>query len=166
MFLAWMEANKKYPEGRTLTYAEFPTKFTWKDGKFWEPRKSGYSIGRLFFVAPGSGEMYYLRCLLNVVRGATCYEDIKRVDGIQYDSFRDACYVRGLLQDDREYVDGILEASQWASAHTLRSLFVTLLSSESMSRAEFVWNNCWKQMSDDILYRQRRLVQHEGISAR
>lgn len=27
MFLAWMEANKKYPEGRSLTYQEFQTKF-------------------------------------------------------------------------------------------------------------------------------------------
>lgn len=27
MFLAWMEANCKYPEARELTYAEFPTKF-------------------------------------------------------------------------------------------------------------------------------------------
>ncbi|KAF7835655.1 PIF1-like helicase [Senna tora] len=29
-FLAWMDANKKYPEARELTYAQFPTKFIWK----------------------------------------------------------------------------------------------------------------------------------------
>jgi len=29
MYLAWFEANKKYGEGRTLTYVEFPTKFVW-----------------------------------------------------------------------------------------------------------------------------------------
>lgn len=27
MFLAWIEANKKHPEGRYLTYDEFPTRF-------------------------------------------------------------------------------------------------------------------------------------------
>ena len=30
MFLAWFKANRKYPEARGLTYAEFPTKFVWK----------------------------------------------------------------------------------------------------------------------------------------
>ncbi|CAH9095907.1 unnamed protein product, partial [Cuscuta epithymum] len=30
-FTKWMEANKKYPEARLLTYPEFPSKFVWKD---------------------------------------------------------------------------------------------------------------------------------------
>ena len=29
ILLAWFEANKKFEEGRNLTYAEFPTKFVW-----------------------------------------------------------------------------------------------------------------------------------------
>ncbi|XP_042027246.1 uncharacterized protein LOC121774434 [Salvia splendens] len=102
-FLAWMEANKIYSQGRDLTYGEFPTKFVWKKNH-WEPRKQRYSIGRLFYVAPCSGDMYYLRCLLNIVKGASSYEDIKCVNGVQYDTFRDACFVLGLLDDDKEYV--------------------------------------------------------------
>ena len=48
MFLAWFEANRKFPEGRNLTYAEFPTKFTYhRDDRMWLPRKKGYNIGRL-----------------------------------------------------------------------------------------------------------------------
>ncbi|XP_047962051.1 uncharacterized protein LOC125206878 [Salvia hispanica] len=124
-FLAWMETNKKFVEGRNLTYAEFPTKFVWNTDT-WTLRKQRYSIGRLFYVPPGSGDMYYLRCLLNVVRGATSYEDIKCVNGIQYATFRDACYALGLLDDDREYIDGITEASFWASAHSIRLLFEAL----------------------------------------
>jgi hypothetical protein len=31
-FLAWMDANKKYPYARTLTYGEFPAKFVWNKG--------------------------------------------------------------------------------------------------------------------------------------
>ncbi|KAK7328215.1 hypothetical protein VNO77_22317 [Canavalia gladiata] len=54
-FLVWMEANKKYDEGRTLTYAEFPTKFVWKQSDHeWTIRKRGFSIGKLHFVPPGS----------------------------------------------------------------------------------------------------------------
>ncbi|XP_047953750.1 uncharacterized protein LOC125199963, partial [Salvia hispanica] len=109
-FLGWMEANKIYPQGRDLTYSEFPTRFVWK-GNCWQPRKQRFAIGRMFYIAPGSGEMYYLRCLLNIVRGATSYEEIRCVNGIQYDTFREACFALGLLDDDKEYVDGITEAN-------------------------------------------------------
>ncbi|KAK9714969.1 hypothetical protein RND81_06G134200 [Saponaria officinalis] len=61
---------------------------------------------------------------------------IKKVDGVLYSSFRDACYARGLLDDDKEYIDGIEEASQWGTTTYLRSLFVTLLTSGSVSRPE------------------------------
>ncbi|XP_074310812.1 uncharacterized protein LOC141646766 [Silene latifolia] len=137
MFASWMECNKKYDEAKNLTYAEFPEKFVWKAKlREWKPRQKGYSIGRIYHASPGSGERYYFRTLLNHVRGPTCYEDIRRVDGIPYNSFRNACYARGLLDDDKEYIDGIEEASRWGSATYLRSLFVTLLTSGSVSRVQ------------------------------
>lgn len=65
-FLARMEANKKYPEARSLTYREFPTKFTWRETDHrWTSRQRGFSIGRVYFAPPGSGERFYLTTLLN-----------------------------------------------------------------------------------------------------
>ncbi|XP_057808815.1 uncharacterized protein LOC131023286 [Salvia miltiorrhiza] len=174
-FLKWFEANKIYPEARKLfflkeearklTYAEFPTQFVWHAKKInaWEPRKERYSIGRVVYLPPGSGEMYYLRCLLNIVRGPTCYADIRTVNGIVYGSFKEACYAMGLLNDDREYIDGIVEASCWASAKSLRMLFVTLLSSDSFGSVADVWNACWIYLSDDILYNQRTMLHHPEL---
>ncbi|XP_057808736.1 uncharacterized protein LOC131023211 [Salvia miltiorrhiza] len=161
-FLKWFEANKIYPEARKLTYAEFPTRFVWHAKKInaWELRKERYSIGRVVYLPPGSGEMYYLRCLLNIVRGPTCYADIRTVNVIVYGSFKEACYAMGLLNDDREYIDGIVEASCWASAKSLRMLFVTLLSSDSFGSVADVWNACWIYLSDDILYNQRTMLHH------
>ncbi|XP_075521378.1 uncharacterized protein LOC142554601 [Primulina tabacum] len=164
MFLAWMETNKKYPKARELTYAELPMKFVWKqETREFVPRKQRFSIGRIFYVPPGCGEMYYLRCLLNVNRGATCYDDITFVNGVQYRSFRDACYALGLLNDDKEYIDGIIEASHWASAQSLRVLIATLLSSNCISRPEVVWESCWTYLSDDILYKRCNLLQHQEL---
>lgn len=112
MFLAWFEANKKYEEARELTYAEFPTKFVWKaDTKEWVKRKQRYKIGRIFYVPPGSGEKYHLRCLLNIHRGPFSYEDIRTVRDVTYDTYRDACFALGMLDDDKEYIHGIIEAS-------------------------------------------------------
>ncbi|XP_042029804.1 uncharacterized protein LOC121776687 [Salvia splendens] len=122
-----------------------------------------YSIGRLFYVPPGSGDMYYLRCLLNVVRGATSYEDIKCVNGIQYATFRDACYALGLLDDDKEYIDGIIEASFWASAHSIRLLFVSLLLSETLARPDIVWTGCWKYLCEDVVHKQLKILHHPDL---
>ncbi|XP_019158563.1 PREDICTED: uncharacterized protein LOC109155333 [Ipomoea nil] len=140
MFTAWFEANKKYAAGRQLTYSQMPTKFVWKnDKREWQPRQRNWAIGRIFYVPPNTGEIFYLRCLLNIVRGPTSFDEIKQVDGVQYNSFRDACYARELIEDDKEYVDAITEAASWSLPHSLRKLFVTLLTSNSMSKPENVW---------------------------
>ncbi|XP_075097192.1 uncharacterized protein LOC107807403 [Nicotiana tabacum] len=121
-FLSWFEANNTYEEARELTYAEFPLKFVWnKKLKKWEKRRnSAFSIGRIFFVPPGSGEQYYLRMLLNVIKGPKCYEDLRRINNHDHLTFRDACYAMGLLDDDKEYVDAIKEASNWGMSSYLR----------------------------------------------
>lgn len=118
MFLAWFEANKIYVEGRDLIYAEFPTRFVWlNQQKRWQPRKKGYSIGRLFYIPAGVGELYYLRILLTIQRGCVDYDSIKTVNGQIYSNFQDACYALGLLMDDIEYIDAIKETSDMGSGN-------------------------------------------------
>ncbi|KAF7813324.1 uncharacterized protein G2W53_034300 [Senna tora] len=155
-FLAWFEANKIYPAARELTYAQFPTKFVFKvDKREWSIRKSGHSIGRLYYVAPGLGELHYLRVMLTRVKGPTSYEDIRTMNGVLHPTFKDACYALGLLDDDKEYIDGINEASRWSSGLYLRKLFSTLLIHNTISRPAFVWDQTWMHLSDDILIKER-----------
>ncbi|XP_031127792.1 uncharacterized protein LOC116029887 [Ipomoea triloba] len=134
-----------------------------KDIRQWHPRKRGFAIGRIFYVPPGSGEIYYLRCLLNVVRGPTNFEDIKTFQGVTYPTFRDACYARGLLDDDKEYIDAINEASEWSTAKAMRRLFVILLTSNLVSRPENVWNAVWHHLSEDMQYNRRTALQDKDI---
>ena len=61
----------------------------------------------------------------------------------------------GLLDDDKEYIDGIIETSFWGLAFYLRKLFAMLLLTGSISRAKYVWDNTWKMLSEDVLSRQR-----------
>ena len=89
MFLAWMETNKLYVDGKQLTYAEFPTRFVYnKDDKRWQQRKQGYSISKLHYVPPGTGELYYMRILLIMQQGCTSYDSIQTVNGIRYRTFQ------------------------------------------------------------------------------
>ncbi|XP_019175431.1 PREDICTED: uncharacterized protein LOC109170736 [Ipomoea nil] len=91
------------------------------------------------------------------------YADIRTVNGVHYASFRDACYARGLVDDDNEYVDAIDEASHWASGDQLRRLFVTLLMSSCMGKPETVWNAVWPQLSDDAQFQVRKQLHNRDF---
>lgn len=172
-FLAWMECNKIDALARTLTYAEFPTKFVWKpENKIWQRRKQGFAVGRIHYVPPSLGEAYYLRVLLNKVKGPTSWEDIRTVsdrfydyqgkDDKIYDSYRDTCFALGLLDDDKEYIEAIKEGHRISFADSVRRLFVMLLTSNSIVRPDHVWNETWEYMSDDIEHQQRILFNNPG----
>ncbi|KAI3806191.1 hypothetical protein L1987_22087 [Smallanthus sonchifolius] len=164
MFLSWLKCNEYDDLACKLSYVEFPTKFVWKfDELCWARQKQGFSIGRIHSVSPSLGEAYFLRILLNKVKGPTSFEDIKTVNGIVFPTFRDACYALGLLDDDTEYVEAIKEASHSGSGYYLRTLFATMLLSNTLSRPDFVWNNTWEYLADGILYKQQRIPKLPGI---
>ncbi|GJT29014.1 DNA helicase PIF1, ATP-dependent [Tanacetum coccineum] len=136
---------------QTLLYIEIPKYYVWKhDEKVWQKRQKGESIGRIHHVPPSWGEMFYLRVLLNKVRGAMDWDDFKEFEGVVYPTFKDACYARGLLEDDKEYIDGLLEASHWGMGNYLRRFFVMLIMTDSMSRPEFVYEKTWHVMATDV----------------
>ncbi|XP_022003435.1 uncharacterized protein LOC110900885 [Helianthus annuus] len=165
MFLSWMQRNQDPNDtvARTLTYVQFPRWYVWKlDQRIWVPRIKGKTIGRIHSVSPSTGEAYYLRILLNKVKGPTSFDDIKTVYGRVYNTFRDACYALGLLDDDSEYIEAIKEANISGSAGYIRNLFATMLLSSTLSRPEVVWESTWKYMTDDFHY---RFSKHHRVSA-
>ncbi|XP_035842064.1 uncharacterized protein LOC110923839 [Helianthus annuus] len=166
IFLGWMNMNNNdsEPEARELTYVEFPGKYVWKlKDRCWQPRKTHVSVGRIYSVSPSLGEAYFLRILLTKVRGPRSFEEIRTYDGVIYPTFRDACYARGLLDDDNEYIECIKEASFTGNGNYLRCLFGTLLLSNTLSRPEVVWDKTWEFLSEDILYNMRKDTDIRGL---
>ena len=163
-FLAYMDLNKENELARSLLYVEIPKHFVWNSQeKKWTERKQGKSIGRIHHVPPSWGELFYLRMLLNKVKGAQEWDDFKEYDGVVYGTYKEACYARGLLEDDKEYIDGIIEASQWGMGEYLRKHFVMLIVSDTMSRPEIVWESTWRLLSEDVLDLERAKRNHPGI---
>nr|XP_043614440.1 uncharacterized protein LOC122586518 [Erigeron canadensis] len=121
------------------------------------------SIGRICYVPPSLGKVYYLRILLNHVVGPKCYEEIITVNGRKCDSYKEACFELRLLDDDKEYVDAILEASHWATTSYLRTFFVQLLLSTSVARPDVLWKKTCKVLSEDMLHMQRRILNCPGL---
>jgi hypothetical protein len=165
MFTSWFEANKVFPEGQLLTYGQFVSKFVYvKKQRQWKPRKRGYTIGRLIWVPPSTGELYFFRMMLTVIKGPTCYEDLMKIGDTQYYSYRDAFFAMGFLEDDRLYINAIKDAKDWGSGHYLRRLFVIMLLANTMNRPGHVWSESKKWLCDGILYRQRIIANNRGMS--
>ncbi|KAG4924633.1 hypothetical protein JHK87_050173 [Glycine soja] len=157
MFTTWMDSNKIYHHGRDLTYAEYVSKFVYDARKrCWKPRKQGNTIGRLIWVPPSSGELVYMRMMLSSAKGSQCYEDIRTVENVVYHTFREACFAKGFLGSDQEFVGALREANTWGTPHYLRKLFVKLLFMNTMDRPEYVWKQTWQWMADDIVFNHRR----------
>lgn len=72
------------------------------DAKVWHTRKQGDTIGRIITIHPYAGDLYYLRILVNIIRGATSFEDFYKVNGEVKETLKEACRARGLLENDKE----------------------------------------------------------------
>ncbi|KAK9724458.1 hypothetical protein RND81_05G073600 [Saponaria officinalis] len=136
---------------KQLLYCQFPTK------------KYGFTIGRLRHVPPTCGELYFMRIMLNHIKGPKCFEDIRTVNGVVYPTYREICYAIGIIGDDKEYIDAIVEASFWGSGCYLRNLFSTLLLSGTLSMPSIVWDKTWHLLSDDILDKQHLQLTNEEL---
>lgn len=123
--------------------------------KEWTPRKKGFAIGRIYHLTLGAGEKFYLSTLLNFVKGATCYEDIRVVHGVVYRTFKEACYARGLLDYDN------------ITIRYLCNLFYMLLSLSSCTlwKPENIWRKTWIFFqvifyTDNALFNKTNVIDH------
>ena len=138
-----------------LTYQEFPQRFVYNEKeKKWTIRKKGFALGRMYFVPPNvNDERFYLRLLLTVAKGPKSFEDLRTLDNITYPTFREACIARGLLNDDGEWRQCLLEASTMQTGAQLRNLFATLLLFCCPTKPELLWNEFCHHICDDLRYR-------------
>ncbi|KAL3635206.1 hypothetical protein CASFOL_019753 [Castilleja foliolosa] len=126
----WLASNKRDARGLDLTYVTYCSKYQWdRKATAWISRVHLHkaAIGRLAYVHPASGEVFYLRILLSHQRGCKSFADIRTVSSVVHDTYRSACESLGLLGDDREWLTAFIESSSWATSYELRVLFVHLL---------------------------------------
>ncbi len=125
--LQWFDLNHRDASARALLYSEIPEHFVWHEG-VWVRRRKSRQLGRIFAVAARNQELFALRRLLTVVRGATGWEDLLIVDGHCYDSFQAACAARGMLDDDGDIIAAFNDiASSSCSVVNNRQQFALLL---------------------------------------
>ncbi|KAL3620360.1 hypothetical protein CASFOL_035272 [Castilleja foliolosa] len=149
----WIQSNKRDRDGLHLTYVNYCSRYRWcKKAMAWIPRVHLQSpaIGRLAYVHPASGELFYMRMLLSHQCGSKSFADIRTVSGVLHSTYRSACDSLGLLGEDREWLTAFEESSCWATSSELRILFVHMLLFCEVSQPVYFWETQWRRMSDDI----------------
>ena len=158
-----MNSNKCFIKGRNLTYSQFVSKFVYNQkARSWNLRKKGNTIGRLIWVPPTTGKLFYLRMMLTTCKGPTSFEDIRTVAYVIYPTYREACFAMGFLQDDRKFVEAIKEAKEWGTTNYLRKLFVLMLLTGTITKPEELWNQTWHWLVEDIAYHYTKSIANTG----
>jgi hypothetical protein len=90
--------------------------------------------------------------VLHHIRGAKKYEDLRTVQGIVYDTFKEAAIAMGLLEDDREVISCLQEASVIRPGRALRELFALILAINTPAHPAQIWEQFLVPMTEDLLY--------------
>lgn len=104
-----------------------------KKKKIWNRRKNSQknqTIGRLNVVSPKDEERFYLKLILNKVTGKTSFDDLKTVNNILYNTFKETALAMGLIEHDSQIDKIFEEACSVMLPSQLRKFFAWFLMSE------------------------------------
>ncbi|GJX19898.1 DNA helicase [Tanacetum coccineum] len=149
----WFVYNNENTNGRHLTYLDFPSEFVWyANSKRWQRRQVRIkkSIGRLTYVHPSSGDIFYFRMLLCHWKGCKSSIMVCTVNGQLLPTYRAACEALGLLGDDKEWDIALEESTVSATSKELRILFSQILIYCDVVDPLKLWIRYWEAMGDDI----------------
>ncbi|CAG8771174.1 18037_t:CDS:1, partial [Cetraspora pellucida] len=147
----YFHLNSIDSEAHNYLYAEILTHYVWNiQSKKWTKRKKGNAIGRIYTAYLSENERYYLRLLLNHVRGATSYDDLKHVNGYQCNTFKESAQCRDLLESDKSLHECMSEARQFYIPCALRNLFSIILVFGESEDPKKLWDENFQAMSEDF----------------
>jgi hypothetical protein len=151
---------------KTLLYVEVPQYYTWDNkNKQWNRRKRGLphsqhpdifradTIGRIYTVNPKQIDCYFLRLLLNHVRGPTAFKDLTTVQEFHHKTYREACLALGLIEDDQHLHKALQEAAESQSPQHLRLLFAIILVNCEPSNPMQLWQNNHDHLAEDYIHK-------------
>ncbi|GFT44406.1 ATP-dependent DNA helicase [Trichonephila clavipes] len=122
------------------------------------------AIGRVYTVHPSNSECFHLRLLLNEVPGPTSFQYIKTIEGKICSNYKEACQVRGLLENDKHWNATLEEATFVHSPRMLRDLFGVILQVCAISNPNQLWITHRERLSEDILHPRRFRLPKESVA--
>ena len=158
---AWFKLNMEDESAREYLYTEIPENYYFVKSRrgaeqsyFWRKRvRSCNTIGRMYYIGPNAGELYYLRMLLLHVRGALSFEHLRTVDDEICESFKKACIELHLLEDDSEWDSCLTEAAETHIPRKIRELFALICAFNEPSTPLELWEKHKESMVEDFVHK-------------
>lgn len=126
---AYFTLNTVEQNARQYLYSEIAHYYVFhQDTTPWQARQRGADkvVPRMYSVSPKDVERFHLRLLLQNVRGAENFNDLKTVNGVLYNTFKLAAINRNLVDDVSEWIKCIDEASTFSMPRQLRLTFALI----------------------------------------
>ena len=142
---AWFELNRKDDYAKNIKYVNIPKYYNFEN-KCWIKRKRNlehYTIGRLNIVSPKDIERFHLKLILNRVKGATSFQDLRTYENCTYNTYRETAIKMGLVDDDLQIKNIFKEACDVMLGYQLRQFFAWFLLSENING-----NNIWNEFKN------------------
>ncbi|KAG4050281.1 hypothetical protein PC123_g14472 [Phytophthora cactorum] len=111
----------------------------------------------MIHVSPREMQMLYMRVLLCHRKRPTSFENLRTVDGVTYNSYREAALHVGYLENDSEWVACMTEASQFRMPYQLRQLFATIIVYSQVVEVGALWERFYDDLSLDFGYKYHSL---------
>ena len=119
--------NPKNEQARHYQYVEIPYHFVFDSKRCkWKVRQRGSNKVIVRMYSP-TGKAFFLRLLLLHVKVPMSFEDLRTVNGTVFYAFRETCSQLGLLQDDIEWRNTLIEAAATRMPKQIRQLFSIIL---------------------------------------
>uniref|UniRef100_A0ABD2WQX7 ATP-dependent DNA helicase n=1 Tax=Trichogramma kaykai TaxID=54128 RepID=A0ABD2WQX7_9HYME len=139
---AWFDLNKNDTFAQKIKYINIPTHYKFnKITKIWEKRKKGQkfaTIGRLNVVSPKDNERFFLKLILNRVKGVTSFKDIRTYENITYNTYKETAIAMGLIETDKQIFKIFEEACTIMLPYQLRKYFAWFILSENID-GRLIW---------------------------
>ncbi|XP_028074183.1 uncharacterized protein LOC114276597 [Camellia sinensis] len=153
MLTQFFQLNVDDETANRYLYREIPQHYRWcNSAKIWQLRLNHQRvIGRIYTVSPSEKERFYLRILLNHIRGPKSFDHLLMVNGIAYPTFKQAAEHHGLLEHDDSIRQCLLEAATMHMPSALRRLFVTILVYCVPTGVRSLWDEIYPYLIEDYI---------------
>ena len=101
-------------------------------------------------VSPKDIERFHLKLILNRVKGAICFADLKKFENVSYKTFKETAIAIGLVKNDNEIFNIFEEASSIMISKEFRKFFPWFLINDNISFACELWEFFKKYFSEDF----------------
>ncbi|KMQ89177.1 hypothetical protein RF55_11214 [Lasius niger] len=121
----------------------------------WKPRQKGGDkiILRLYTVSIKDTERFYLRLLLLHVAGAKRFENLRTVNGVLYETFKDEAIAKNLVEADDLWAKTLEEATESHMPAQPRELFAYICIFGTPTNVPTLWNRYKDYMIEDFVHK-------------